>query len=104
MRAMLVLFGLFCIVALGCATTTDEKTLTGGPPADVAGRWTGYAGSGTSTAAVTLMLDQKGTDLTGDISLAGFRQMSGTVTRTVTGSSLTLPYPTMTCGGWLVTQ
>ena len=62
MRAMLVLFGLFCIVALGCATTTEEKTLTSGPPADVAGTWTGYAGTGTSTAAVTLMLDQKGTD------------------------------------------
>jgi hypothetical protein len=49
MRAMLVLFGLFCIVALGCATTTEEKTLTSGLPADVAGTWTGYAGTGTST-------------------------------------------------------
>ena len=90
MRAMLVLLGLFCIVALGCATTTEEKTLTSGPPADVAGTWTGSAGSGTSSAGVTLMLDQKGTDLTGDISVGGFRGMSGPVTGTATGSSVKL--------------
>jgi len=71
MRAMLVLLGLFCIVALGFATTTEEKTLTSGPPADVAGTWTGFAGTGTSHAAVTLTLDQKGTDVTGDISFGG---------------------------------
>jgi hypothetical protein len=49
MRAMLVLLGLFCIVALGCATTTEEKTLTSGAPADVAGTWTGYAWTGLLT-------------------------------------------------------
>jgi len=68
---MLVLLGLFCIVALGFATTTEEKTLTSGPPADVAGTWTGFAGTGTSHAVVTLTLDQKGTDVTGDISFGG---------------------------------
>jgi len=50
MRAMLALLGLFCIAALGCATTTEEKTLTSGPPADVAGTWTGYAGTGRATS------------------------------------------------------
>src|SRR5207245_9928658 len=100
MRAMLVLFGLFCIVALGCATTTEEKTLTSGPPADVAGTWTGYAGTGTSTAAVTLVLDQKVTDLRGDISFGGFRRISSTVTGTVTGSRVTLPDAMMTVHSW----
>ena len=104
MRAMLVLLGLFCIVALGCATTTEEKTLTSGPPADVAGTWTGYAGTGTSTASVRLTLDQKGTDLTGDISFGGFRQMSGTVMGTVTGSSVKLSVATMTFEEWQVNQ
>ena len=104
MRAMLVLLGLFCIVALGCATTTEEKTLTSGPPADVAGTWTGQAGSGTSSAAVTLTLDQKGTDLTGDISFGGFRHMSGPVTGTVMGSSVKLAVASMTFEEWQVNQ
>jgi hypothetical protein len=104
MRAMLVLLGLFCIVALGCATTTEEKTLTSGPPADVAGTWTGYAGTGTSTASVRLTLDQKGTDLTGDISIGSFRHMSGSVTGTVTGASVKLSATTTTFEEWQVNQ
>jgi len=101
---MRVFLGLFCIVALGCVTTTEEKTLTSGPPADVAGSWTGYAGTGTSNAAVTLTLDQKGTDLTGDIAFGGFRHMSGPVTGTAAGSSVKLSAATVNFGEWQVNQ
>ena len=104
MRAMLLLLGLFCIVALGCATTTEEKTLTSGPPADVAGTWTGYAGTGATTAPVTLTLDQKGTDLTGNISFGGFAQTSGPVAGTVTGSVVRLSTATVRFADWQVNQ
>src|SRR5262245_26677275 len=101
MRARLVLLGLFCIVALGCAGTTEEKALMSGPPADVAGTWTGFTKGG-STSAVTLTLDQKGTDLTGNISFGGFGQASGPVTGTVTGSVVSLSTATMRFADWQV--
>jgi hypothetical protein len=101
MRAMLVLLGLFCIVALGCAATTEEKTLTSGPPADVAGTWTGWAGTGVRTAPVTLTLDQQGTDLRGNISLG---QETGPVTGTVAGSVVKLSTATVTFDAWQVNQ
>src|SRR5262245_25537095 len=101
MRARLVLLGLFCIVALGCSATTEDA-LRSGPPADVAGTWTGYAGTGVITAPVTLTLDQKGTDLTGNISFGGFGQASGPVTGSVTGSVVKLSTATMTFADWQV--
>jgi hypothetical protein len=104
MRAMLVLLGLFCIVALGCATTSEEKTLTSGPPADVAGTWTGWGGGGLFGGAVTLTLDQKGTDLTGNILMAGASHLSGPVKGTVTGSVVRLSTSTVSYPDWRVNE
>ena len=58
----------------------------------------------TSTASVRLTLDQKGTDLTGDISIGSFRHMSGSVTGTVTGASVRLAVATTTFEEWQVNQ
>jgi hypothetical protein len=93
----LCLLALFCIAALGCAAAREEqKAAMNAPTANVAGTWTGNAGQGGSSLPVTLTLAQTGTNLTGNVSVAGRPDVSGPVKGTVTGELVNLSTATTT--------
>jgi hypothetical protein len=88
---------LFCIAAVGCAGAREEqKAAMSAPTANVAGTWTGNAGQGGSSLPVTMTLAQTGTNLTGNISVAGRPDVSGPVKGTVTGELVNLSTATTT--------
>jgi hypothetical protein len=90
------LLTLFCIAAVGCAAAREEqKAAMNAPTANVAGTWTGNAGQ-TASLPVTLTLAQAGTNLTGNVSIAGRPDLSGPVKGTVTGELVNLSTATTT--------
>jgi hypothetical protein len=99
-----VLLALFCVVAVGCGAAMEEqRAAASAPTANAAGTWTGTAGSGVSYP-VTLLLSQTGTDLTGDLSVAGRPDMSGPVRGTVQGELVRLSLATTTFAQMRVQQ
>ena len=91
------LLTLLCIAMVGCAAAREEqKAAMNAPTANIAGTWTGNAGSGGSSLPVTMTLAQTGTNLTGNISVAGRPDVSGPVKGTVTGELVNLSTATMT--------
>jgi len=91
------LLALLCIAMIGCAAAREEqKAAMNAPTANVAGTWTGNAGQGGSSLPVTMTLAQTGTNLTGNISVAGRPDVSGTVKGTVTGELVNLSTATTT--------
>src|SRR5262249_60696863 len=62
-----VLLALFCIATLGCASATEERRAAAtAPAANVTGQWSGTVGSGGTPLPVSLALDQKGANVTGN--------------------------------------
>jgi hypothetical protein len=98
MRATSVfLLALFCIAMVGCAAAREEqKAAMNAPTANVAGTWTGNAGQGGSSLPVTMTLAQTGTNVTGNMSVAGRPDFSGPVKGTVTGELVNLSTATTT--------
>jgi len=91
------LLALFCVVAVGCAAAREEqKAAMSAPTANVAGTWTGNAGQASTSVPVTLTLAQTGTNLTGNILVAGRPDFSGPVKGTVTGELINLSTATTT--------
>lgn len=91
------LLTLLCIAMVGCGTAREEqKAAMNAPTANVAGTWTGNAGSGGSSLPVTLTLTQSGTNVTGNVSVAGRPDASGPIKGTVTGELVNLSTATMT--------
>jgi hypothetical protein len=91
------LLALFCIAAVGCAAAREEqKAAMSAPTANVAGTWTGNAGQGGSSLPVTMTLAQTGSNVTGNISVAGRPDVSGPVKGTVTGELVNLSTATTT--------
>jgi len=91
------LLTLLCIAMIGCAAAREEqKAAMNAPTANVAGTWTGNAGQGGSSLPVTMTLAQTGTNLTGNISVAGRPDVSGPVKGTVTGELVNLSTATTT--------
>jgi hypothetical protein len=98
MRATTVgLLALFCIAAVGCAAAREEQQAAlNAPTANVAGSWTGNAGSGGVSVPVSLTLGQTGTDVTGNVTVAGRPDLSGPVKGAVQGEVLKLSLATTT--------
>ena len=92
-----VLLALFCVAALGCAAAREEqqKALSA-PTANVAGSWAGNAGSGAVSIPVTMSLSQNGTNVTGNLTVAGRPDMSGPITGSITGEVLKVSLATRT--------
>ena len=89
--AKFALLSLFCIAAFGCAAAREEqKAAANAPTANVAGTWTGNAGTGGTVYPVTLTLDQSGSNVTGNVSIAGQPGLSGPVKGAVQGELLKL--------------
>ena len=104
MKATTIVLLMFCIAALGCAAVKEEKAMASAPTANVAGTWSGYAGSGGASAPVTLSLNQNGTNATGTLDVGGRPDFSGPVTGIVTGELLKLSVATATFGEVQVKQ
>jgi hypothetical protein len=91
------LLALLCIAVVGCAAAREEqKAAMNAPTANIAGTWTGNAGQGGSSLPVTMTLAQTGTNVTGNISVAGRPDVSGPVKGTVTGELVNLSTATTT--------
>jgi len=96
---MIVVLVLCGVVAAGCAAARKaEMEAASAPTANVAGQWTGSAGTGGVFIPVTLTLAQTGTAVTGTISVGGRPDLSGGVKGTVQGELLNLSLQTVTLG------
>jgi hypothetical protein len=89
------LLALFCVAAIGCAAAREQQMAASAPTANVVGTWTGSAGTGGSVP-VTLTLAQSGTDVTGNVSVAGRPDLSGPVKGSLQGKLLKLSTATTT--------
>src|SRR5215470_8759477 len=83
------LLALLTVVAGGCGKAREaQMAAENAPTANVAGTWTGSAGTGGVFAPVTMVLAQNGTDVTGNVSVGGRPDLSGPVKGTVKGEVL----------------
>jgi hypothetical protein len=86
-------------VSAGCGAAREaQQAAANAPTANVAGTWTGSAGTGGVSAPVTLVLTQTGTNLAGNITVGGRIDLSGPVTGTVQGEIVKLSLSTVTLG------
>ena len=74
------------------------------PTANVAGTWTGSAGTGGAFYPVTMILAQTGTDVSGTVNVGGRTDLSGAVKGTVKGEVLNLSLETVKLGQMLARQ
>jgi hypothetical protein len=80
-KATVPILGLLIVVLAGCASTQSS----GMPPANVNGTWTGSMAGGAST--YTLVLNQSGTRVTGNLTGAGTADGPSRALLTATPSS-----------------
>ena len=78
------------LCAAGCAAWRAEKAEESAPTANLAGTWTGSAGTGGVFVPVSLTLTQSGAAVKGTIDIAGRPDYSGDVTGSVQGELLKL--------------
>ena len=91
--------------AAGCgAARQAEQAAANAPTANVAGTWTGSAGTGGVSAPVTMTLSQNGTNVSGNIDIGGRSDLSGTIKGTVQGELLNLSLETVKLGQMMVKQ
>jgi hypothetical protein len=96
---MIVLSVLLSCVVAGCGSARQAQTeMANAPTANVAGTWTGFAGTGGVSVPVTLTLAQTDTAVTGNINVGGRPDFSGPVKGSVQGELLRLALPTTTLG------
>ena len=90
---------LLAAVSAGCGAAREaQQAAANAPTANVAGTWTGSAGTGGVSAPITLVLTQTGTNLAGNIDVGGRMDLSGPVTGTVQGEIVKLSLSTVTLG------
>jgi hypothetical protein len=78
--------GLMALTA--CAGPATAPSASVGPPADVAGTWTGSLVA--PGVPVTMVLDQTGNTVKGDLKVGGRADVSGPVEGTVDGNTIKL--------------
>jgi hypothetical protein len=104
-RLAITMLALVCAVLAGCAAAREaEKAAANAPTANVAGTWSGSAGTGGVFAPITMNLAQNGTAVSGNISVGGRPDLSGAVTGTVQGELLYLTLPTVKLGELMAKQ
>jgi hypothetical protein len=89
-KAAITLLGVVAVVAMaGCAGSVSEAPSAAvRGPADVGGRWVG--GLVLGGAPVTMVLEQDGTSVKGDLRVTGRADLSGPIEGTVDEKSITL--------------
>lgn len=82
-----VALAIFAVCVAGCASTDSAVSKPAGPPANVAGSWSGSTvGAGGTT--VSLELKQNGSAVTGTIQIGGRPDLSGPLQGTVSGNTV----------------
>jgi hypothetical protein len=90
---------LLAAASAGCGAAREaQQAAANAPTANVAGTWTGSAGTGGVSVPINLTLAQTGTDLSGNISVGGRPDLSGPVKGTIQGEIVKLSTSTMTLG------
>ena len=103
--SIVVLLALLSVVTAGCgAARQAEMAAANAPTADVAGVWTGSAGTGGMSVPVTMTLNQNGSSVAGNISVGGRPDLSGGVKGSVQGELLELALERVTLGELTVKQ
>ena len=103
--SIVVLLALLSVVTAGCgAARQAEMAAANAPTADVAGVWTGSAGTGGMSVPVTMTLNQNGSSVAGNISVGGRPDLSGGVKGSVQGELLELALERVTLGELMVKQ
>jgi hypothetical protein len=89
-KAVVLLLGVVALmVVAGCAGRKDTAPSAAvPPPMNVAGTWTGEMGVG--GPPVTMMLQQTGADVKGDLRVAGRADVSGPIQGKVEGNTIKL--------------
>ena len=89
-KAVVPLLGVVALMLVaGCTGRKDTAPSAAvPPPVNVAGTWTGEMGVG--GAPVTMMLQQSGTDVKGDLRVAGRADVSGPIEGRVEGNTIKL--------------
>ena len=82
-----LLASLLIALVAGCASGPATPA---GPPANVAGAWTGSFGIGAGSGSMSMTLQQAGTQVKGEIDIGGRSDMSGPITGTVSGDTIQL--------------
>ena len=99
------LLTLLTVVSAGCGTAREaQMAAENAPTANVAGTWTGSAGTGGVSMPVTLTLTQTGTDVSGTIAVGGRSDLSGPVKGSVKGEVLNLSLATVKLGQMFARQ
>ncbi len=87
----------------GCGAAREaQQAAASAPTAQVAGTWSGSAGTGGVFIPVTMTLTQAGTNVSGNMNIGGRPDLSGPVKGTVQGELLNLSLPSMTLGQLMV--
>jgi hypothetical protein len=90
---------LLAAVSAGCGAAREaQQAAENAPTANVAGTWTGSAGTGGVFAPITLTLAQTGTAVSGTIEVGGRSDLSGPVKGTVQGQIVKLSLASVTLG------
>jgi hypothetical protein len=105
MRTLAVGLMLLAVVTAGCGAAREaQQAAANAPTANVAGTWTGYAGTGGVSVPVTMTLAQTGTDVSGTMNVGGRPDLSGPVKGTLKGELLYLSLTTTTLGQLMAKQ
>jgi len=93
------------VVSAGCGRAREaQMAAESAPTANVAGTWTGSAGTGGVFVPVTMNLTQNGTDIGGNVNVGGRPDLSGPVKGTVKGEVLNLSLATVKLGQMFARQ
>ena len=99
------LLGLLVVASAGCGKAREQQMAAeSAPTANVAGTWTGSAGTGGAFYPVTMILAQTETDVSGTVNVGGRTDLSGAVKGTVKGEVLNLSLETVKLGQMLARQ
>lgn len=83
-----IVIGLVLVFGAGCASSgSSQMAAPTGPPANVAGSWNGGF-YGAVSNSVSMQLQQQGTAVTGNIDVGGRTDLSGGISGTVSGNTL----------------
>jgi hypothetical protein len=90
---------LLAAASAGCGAAREaQQAAANAPTANVAGTWTGNAGTGGVSVPINMTLAQTGTNVSGNISVGGRPDLSGPVKGTVQGEIVKLSLPSVTLG------
>lgn len=87
MKRIFVASMLIALMA-GCASGPAAAPAASGPPANVAGAWSGSFGVGAAGGSMSMTLEQTGNQVNGDIDIGGRSDLSGAITGTVSGNTI----------------